>query len=892
MPPTAATLRVGRYFLTLLIVLVALFGLVFLPGQRHTPKLGLDLVGGAQVILKASTDAGKQPSTSSMKVAREILRQRVNGAGVTGAEVVQEGSDRISISVPGKSANELAQIGKAAVLNFRPLVMPGVIGSTPVVPSTGTNGSAGSTGSSTPGTTTPATSGPGPSTTATSTPQSSATTKKAKASPSPSSNGIIEPQGLAAPLAAAKTTPAATKTATKSTGTKSTATKTTAATPSPSATPTAATVAETKDPFTKLGFALPTSEAAFDALTPTRQQQLSAALENFKCGSKPTDTPTAVLAGCGVGGAPKYLLGPVIVAGKEISSAAAVAPSSNNFGWSISIDLKSAGQARWATYTNEHHSTDSTADPTTCSPTTTPCAEFVAFTLDGDVISAPHNEATINGTTSVTGQYTQTSAQQLANQLKYGALPLSFDTLTTQDVTATLGTSQLKAGLLAGGIGLALVVLYSLLYYRGLGLVTIASLLVSGALTYACLVILGREIGFTLNLAGIAGFIVAVGITADSFVVFFERLKDEVHSGRSIRVAVPRAWTRARRTILSADTVSFLAAAVLYYFAAGDVRGFAFTLGLSTILDLVVVFLFTHPIVSLLSHSRAFGSPRFTGLNSVRPPGSPVPSGAAGTAGAVGAVGWTAPARPRRGHGAVAALDRESDVDLDLGADRDAHDIEPFVDASAPAANLRPTGLGRPHDEVGPDQAGADTGFAEPEAAVDSGAPRARRVSHRPAAGALIGQDAAERAAQRRGRVVRPPAPVEVEAVDDEPRAADEPTDDHPAVTEVEPASSAAAVPAVPAVPEVAAGRGGATAMTVDTPVQPADGPIEDPGPEVRPQVAASPVTTPPVITAAAGRAAARRERVRSRAGTQVETDAALTDSGTGDAGAQDEDGS
>jgi preprotein translocase subunit SecD len=172
--------------------------------------------------------------------------------------------------------------------------------------------------------------------------------------------------------------------------------------------------------------------------------------------------------------------------------------------------------------------------------------------------------------------------------------------------------------MLAGGIGLVLVVLYSLVYYRALGFVTIASLLVSGGLTFGCLVVLGREIGFTLTLAGIAGFIVAVGITADSFVVFFERMKDEVHEGRSMRVAVPRAWVRARRTILSADTVSFLAAAVLYYFAAGDVKGFAFTLGLSTILDLVVVFLFTHPIVSLLSRSATFGSARFTGLNAVR----------------------------------------------------------------------------------------------------------------------------------------------------------------------------------------------------------------------------------------------------------------------------------
>jgi preprotein translocase subunit SecD len=162
------------------------------------------------------------------------------------------------------------------------------------------------------------------------------------------------------------------------------------------------------------------------------------------------------------------------------------------------------------------------------------------------------------------------------------------------------------------------VVIYSLFYYRALGLVTIASLAVSAGLTYGLLVILGRQIGFALTLAGIAGFIVAIGITADSFVIFFERLKDEVHEGRTARSAVPRAWVRARRTILSADAVSFLAAVILYYFAAGDVKGFAFTLGLSTILDLVVVFLFTHPLIAVLSRSATFTSPRVSGLGAAR----------------------------------------------------------------------------------------------------------------------------------------------------------------------------------------------------------------------------------------------------------------------------------
>ena len=240
-----------------------------------------------------------------------------------------------------------------------------------------------------------------------------------------------------------------------------------------------------------------------------------------------------------------YLLGPVIVPGHEIKTAAAQAPnvSQGQTEWTVSLDLKTTGQTNWAKYTGAHNLGSSTATGgavTQCGSSGTPCADYVAFTLDGNVISAPVNQEAINGgKTQISGSFTQKSSKQLADQLKYGALPLTFKNQAAQTVSATLGTSQLKAGLLAGGIGLVLVVIYSLIYYRALGLVTIASLLVSGGLTYGALVVLGTQIGFTLSLAGIAGFIVAVGITADSFVVFFERIKDEVHEGRSMRVAIP-----------------------------------------------------------------------------------------------------------------------------------------------------------------------------------------------------------------------------------------------------------------------------------------------------------------------------------------------------------------
>ncbi|MEJ0014898.1 MAG: SecD/SecF family protein translocase subunit [Actinomycetota bacterium] len=206
--------------------------------------------------------------------------------------------------------------------------------------------------------------------------------------------------------------------------------------------------------------------------------------------------------------------------------------------------------------------------------------------------------------------FTQTAASDLANVLKYGALPLAFDRGDVQQVSPTLGSDQLHAGLLAGLIGLILVILYSILYYRGLGIVSVGSLTIAGGITYLLFILLGKWIGFTLSLAGIAGAIVSIGITADSFIVYFERLRDEVRDGRSLRTAVDTGWARAKRTIIVADSVSLIASALLYFFAVGDVRGFAFTLGLTTLVDLFVVFFFTKPLVSILSHLHFYASGR------------------------------------------------------------------------------------------------------------------------------------------------------------------------------------------------------------------------------------------------------------------------------------------
>ena len=208
----------------------------------------------------------------------------------------------------------------------------------------------------------------------------------------------------------------------------------------------------------------------------------------------------------------------------------------------------------------------------------------------------------------ITGSFNEQQATLLANQLSYGHLPLTFKNQSTNSISPELGSSQLHAGLIAAAIGLLLVVLYSFLYYRGLGLVSVSSLIIAGLLSYLSVVLLSKYQGYSLSLSGVAGLIVAIGITADSFVVFFERLRDEVRDGRSLRAAVERGWQRARRTILVSDTVSFLAALMLWYFSIDDVKGFAFTLGLTTLIDIIVVFLFTKPMVTLLARTRFFGN--------------------------------------------------------------------------------------------------------------------------------------------------------------------------------------------------------------------------------------------------------------------------------------------
>ena len=331
----------------------------------------------------------------------------------------------------------------------------------------------------------------------------------------------------------------------------------------------------------------PEINAKFAALDCTKSENLQ---------GSGADAPEETIVACDRAGLTKYILAPAEVLGRQISKASAGLDAQSGSSWYVSLTFNGEGTTAFGAITSR---VTSLAAP----------LNQVAIVLDGLVVSAPRiNEAIPSGNAQITGSFTQLEAQDLANVLKYGALPLAFDRGEVQQVSPTLGADQLSAGLLAGGLGLGLVLLYSLLYYRGLGLVTVGSLAVAASLVYLMFLLLGEWIGFTLTLAGIAGAIVAIGVTADSFIIYFERIRDEIREGRSLRTAVETGWSRARRTILVADFVSIIAAVLLYFFAVGGVRGFAFTLGLTTLVDLIVVFVFTKPIVTILAKMKFFAS--------------------------------------------------------------------------------------------------------------------------------------------------------------------------------------------------------------------------------------------------------------------------------------------
>jgi preprotein translocase subunit SecD len=534
---------------------------------QWTPKLALDLEGGTEIVLSPQPVAGKTSvDATAVDESVNIIRQRVNGSGISEAEVARQGQGadtKIIVDLPGTPDPATVQLVKqSAQLQFRAVLVAEQT-ALPAPTATGTP-TPGASGSSSSPTTSPS---------ASASPKASQT---AKASPSRSSNGMNIPKALeAAP------TPTASPQA---------KTATAAASPSPSASPSAK----------------PTDASDPNWVTPQLQQQFDRTdcsnadvQQKLRLGGQ---DPAKPFITCAENGSEKYILGPAELVGTDVTGATAgLETNSQGFtgtAWQVNLTFSADGAAKFGKVTSRLYGYKST-DPT---------RNRFAIVLDNLVVSAPGtNDAITTGSAVITGNFTQATAQTLANQLKYGALPVSFQVETQDVISPTLGSDNLRNGLLAGLIGLALVVLYSLLQYRALAFVTVGSLLIAATITYGFVLLLGWRQGFRLSLAGVTGLVVAIGITADSFIVYFERVRDEVREGRSLQAAVEAGWGRARRTILASDTVSFLAALVLYILAIGSVRGFAFTLGLTTIVDVVVVFLFTKPIVTLLARTKFFG---------------------------------------------------------------------------------------------------------------------------------------------------------------------------------------------------------------------------------------------------------------------------------------------
>lgn len=586
--------RPGLALIILVVVLVGMFAAVAAIGTWK-PKLGLDLQGGQRITLQASTTNGGSVTPAKLDEAVGIISNRVNGAGVAEAEVSTQGSDIIVVEIPGKPEEDLARsIGSTAQLRFR--LVAEQIGPAAAANQTPTDENP----------TAPAETGPTDGG-ATSGGATSDAPSDAPSSDAPSDvTGSANERPAARWMRAGTTSPAAGGSSTAADGSGDNAPETTGAPEEPTN---------------------PTPEGPPPALVPPQLEQIPdpyAWISQFRAGTPPADwqsrlvafdcdnpqpgaagqidIPDQPLLACDDQGN-RYLLGPSMVDGTDVTDASAGIPQ-GGVNYVVDLSFNGQGADKFGEVTTKIAKNG--GDPSLA-------GAQLAIVLDGEVLSAPTNDDPIlGGQAQISGgtgnPFTQDEANNLANSLKYGALPLTFEIVNTSNEGPELASNQLEAGIVAGIVGLLLVVIYCMFYYRGLSVVIIASLLVAGLATYASVLLLSHAYGFTLTLPGIAGLIVAIGITADSFIVYFERLRDEVRDGRTLRTSVETGWVRARSTILAADAVSFLAAVVLFIFAIGVVKGFAFALGLSTVIDVAIVFLFTKPMVTLLARTKFFGN--------------------------------------------------------------------------------------------------------------------------------------------------------------------------------------------------------------------------------------------------------------------------------------------
>ncbi|RMI42644.1 protein translocase subunit SecD [Streptomyces triticirhizae] len=572
-----------------------------------TPRLGIDLAGGTSITLTARPDADDADAVNptNLNTAVSIIERRVNGLGVQEAEVQTQGDENIIVNIPKGTDEQAAreQVGTTAELGFRPVLSAASAAPAQEQPPAEEGGEE-----------QPEDGGEEQPTEEPTDEPTDESTEGAEEQPTdePTDDGAAEDgeatenQGAPAPGARDEggLSPASYRTDEEPTD-------------EPTDQPAEDSTEEPTDEPAEEGGEEPAEEGGNTGDPAADAAALQARLDELDCtteearlaasraAAEAKDDETVV--SCDTDGIAKYALGPVAVPGTDVSDANAIYDTQRGQGWIVQMRFSDAGAGKFADVTEQ------------LSTQVQPQNQF-AIVLDGEVVSAPSvSERLGGGRAEISGSFNQESAEELANILKYGALPLSFEESSVSTVSPTLGGDQLRAGLIAGGIGLALVVLYMLVYYRGLSAIAVVSLLVSAAMTYSIMSLLGPAIGFALNLPAVCGAIVAIGITADSFIVYFERVRDEIREGRSLRPAVERAWPRARRTILVSDFVSFLAAAVLFVVTVGKVQGFAFTLGLTTALDVVVVFLFTKPLMTLMARRKFFsGGHPWSGLDPKR----------------------------------------------------------------------------------------------------------------------------------------------------------------------------------------------------------------------------------------------------------------------------------
>jgi len=608
---TKQTKHPGRRLLMLLLIIVIGFGGLYAGAYTGrtsmTPGLALDLEGGTQIILTPTTSDGSEITDEDVNQAIEIIRQRVDASGVAEAQISRQGGQNIVVSLPGSpSQDTLELVRTSAVLYFRPVIR--II-----------QGSASSLADNYNQRIAQATASP---------------TADDAASEAPAE---VEPSGAPAEGEAEQTE----QTDAPADPTEAPADPAAEATDAPSAEPTPVTAEEVA---TQVSDANGDGTISEDPLPATSEDNSSDSWISEKmiydaymmdCTASDnltgeTQDPAKAVISCDKDGTGQaYILGPADIAGTDIANAASgletTSQGTTTNKWVVSLEFNAEGTEEFSEVSErliayrDKAAAASSGQPNGQSPDSQK-AQF-AIVLDGlTIMSSGFNpdvtSAITDGRVQITGNFTQAQANTLANQLSFGSLPLSFTVQSEQQVSATLGTEQLRNGLIAGLIGFALIIVYLAWQYRGLSVVAVASLIVAAAGTYLAIALLSWSMGYRLSLAGVAGLIISIGITMDSFIIYFERVRDEVRNGRTLVAAVDEGWKHARQTIIVSDTVNLVAAVVLYFLAVGGVQGFAFTLGVTTVVDLAVIILFTHPMMVWILRFAFFGEGhRLSGLD-------------------------------------------------------------------------------------------------------------------------------------------------------------------------------------------------------------------------------------------------------------------------------------